>query len=543
MRKISKTALKTTLQAGVGVFAVALAAPSTVGAAENGYFDKYRIESEDCAGCGAHSFSSIPEVEAYLNQIRAVFDSNGGSDGSVGGGDDTDDDDDDAPQVIFLDFDAGGLATFPVCLTSGSVFGIFQDHVYTAEERAAITARMEADYADFNYQFVQAAPASGDFTTVFFGQNDKPLDCSDGSNIKVTPTGGVSILFGRADGIDFLNQNMSDNAFADASFWEFLAQLDPSGGLFSALSGLNLADFGFDLTAAVSQAVSNQSANTGAHEAGHLQGLRHQNSFGAPGDGIPSTGRPAPGDFVPVFGGPANATETVLHTMASGASVGLSLRGSTITDRFFSERSAVRIATGENGKVISEARANRKDRHLNLRELDVPNTIIQGQNATAELKVRSLVVDGSIDAFGEVDSYTFNGKGGDFFNAEIISVIGNSLSFVDGIIGQVKLFQIHADGTETLIASNLQSFESVFDSEVFDAVLPVTGTYRVEVSAPDEFFPADFNGDGVLDPFPLSAAGVLELLTGQYSLHAYTCNKKLDDDDDDDDDVVVASND
>ena len=67
------------------------------------------------------------------------------------------------------------------------------------------------------------------------GQNDAPEDCSQGSNITVFPSGGVSILFGRADGIDFLNKNKSDNAFAEASFWEFLAQLDPSGGLLEAL--------------------------------------------------------------------------------------------------------------------------------------------------------------------------------------------------------------------------------------------------------------------------------------------------------------------
>ena len=34
------------------------------------------------------------------------------------------------------------------------------------------------------------------------------------------------ILFDQAEGIDFLNSNKTDNAFADSSFWEFLAQLD-----------------------------------------------------------------------------------------------------------------------------------------------------------------------------------------------------------------------------------------------------------------------------------------------------------------------------
>ncbi|GAB4527644.1 MAG: hypothetical protein Tsb0010_10490 [Parvularculaceae bacterium] len=526
---------------GAAACALMIAAPGWA------QINSYRFETEDCPGCGQVQFSSIDEATAYFDYIRAVMDGNGDN-GFAFGHDEDDDDDDDDEQVIFLDFDAGGAPTFPVCRTDGTVFGIFQDHVYTQAERDEITARIAADYAEFDYEVTQTLPTEGDFTTVFFGMNDAPLDCSGGSNITVTPTGGVSILFGQADSIDFLNSNRNDNAFADASFWEFLAQLDPSGGLFSALSGLDLADFGGDLQAAVSAAVVNQSSNTGAHEAGHLQGLRHQNSFGAPGDGIPSTGVPGPNDFVPVFDGGANATETVLHTMASGASVGLTLQGSTITDRFFSERSAVRIALGEDGRTITEAQAAVRNK-INLHRLKTPNTIESGVNADARLRVKALVVDGAIDAFGEVDSYFFRGKEGDFFNAELISVIGRSLSFADGIIGQLRLYQVHNDGSETLIASNLQSFESVFDAEIFDALLPANSLYRVEVSAPDEFFPVDFDGDGVLDPFPLSLAGGADLVVGQYSLQVYTCNKKLrgrdrdDDDDDDDDDGAVADDD
>jgi|GEM_PF-2662261 len=541
MSKIFRTGLK----AGAALFVLAAAAPTGAIASGDVELNKYRIETEDCPGCGAQVFTTEDEVRAYMDSINAIL-----SDGDDGGGsysfngDDDDDDDDSPPQVVFLDFDAGGAPTFPVCRTDGTVFGIFNDHFYTEGERAEITERIRRDYADFNFKIVRTQPAVGDFTTIFFGQNDAPLDCSQGSNITITPTGGVSILFGQAEGIDFRNQNKNDNAFADASFWEFLAQLDPSGGLFQAFSSINLGDFSGNLILAVSEAVTNQSANTGAHEAGHIQGLRHQNSFGAPGDGLPSTGAILPNQFVPVFDGPSNASETVLHTMASGASVGLSLSGSTITDRFFSERSAVRLAVAEEGRVKSEARIRRNgDDRIRLKELDVPNTILEGQNATAELKVDALVVQGNIDLLGEADSYTFRGKKGEFFNAELISVVGEQLSFADGILGQVRLFQIHDNGSETLIASNLQSFETVFDAEIFDAVLPETGMYRVEVSAPDEFFPADFNGDGVLDPFPLTLAGGGTLLTGQYSLQAYTCVKKLDDDDDDgdDDDFMVAS--
>ena len=109
------------------------------------------------------------------------------------------------------------------------------------------------------------------------------------------------------------------------------------------------------MSAAVSFAVTNQGANTGAHELGHTVGLRHQNSFGAPGDGIPNTGAISPFDFVPIFEGPSEADETTLHTMASGASVGLPFDGGVNLNRFFSERSATRLAINERLDRLTQA--------------------------------------------------------------------------------------------------------------------------------------------------------------------------------------------
>lgn len=496
----------------------------------NPSLEEYRIETEHCLGCGEVQFDTVEEAQAYMAQVGAAL-----ADGA-GAGDWVDGyyngllpRDEREPQVVFLDFDAGGLPTFPVCFTFGAVFGVFQDHFYTPEEREFIRERFEDEYKEFNFEFVTEEPTHGDYSTVFFGQNDAPLDCSQGSNIQVTPTGGVSILFGQAESIDFLNRNRADNAFADASLWEFLAQLDPSGGLFQAFSGIDPADFGGNLQLAVSEAVKQQTANTGAHELGHLQGLRHQNSFGAPGDGIPSTGVPGPNAFVPVFDGGQNATETVLHTMASGASVGLSLSGS-VMDRFFSERSAARLAINEQAKIEHEwrIRQNGQRDRVNLDRIKVPNTIVEGENVGAKFKVDALIIKGDIETLGEIDSYIFRGKKGEFLNAELVSVIGEGLTFEEGIMGQLRLYHIDNRGNETLIASNLQSFESLFDAEIFDAELPENAFYRIEVSAPDEFFPADVTGDGVLDPFPISTAGgAPELLTGRYSLQVYTSDTKL----------------
>ena len=494
--------------------------------------DKYLVKSDDCVGCGPVELNNMTEVQAYMGQVNAHMSarpSRGFNGPSYGGFHRR------SPwrnvQVVFLDFDAGGAPTFPVCRSDNTLFGIFNDHVYTPAERAEITERIAHDYGQFNFHVTSERPSSGDFTTIFMGQNDAPEDCSQGSNITVFPSGGVSILFGRAEGIDFLNKNKSDNAFAEASFWEFLAQLDPSGGLLEAFSGVSIAEFG-SVEAAKNFAVVNQSANTGAHEAGHIQGLRHQNSFGAPGDGLPDTGAISPFEFVPVFPGSSDASETVLHTMASGASVGLSLNGSAAVDRFFSERSAARLAINQFGRVISEARvrghrARRLRDRVLLTYVRVPNTIEEGQNENARIKVNAAVVNGEISAVDEVDSYTFRGRRGEFFNAELISVIGRDLSFAEGIMGQLRLYKVNRDGSETFVASNLQSFESLFDAEMFDIVLPENGLYRVEVTAPDEFFPADTNGDGELDAFPLEANGGVGLLQGKYSLQMYTCVKRL----------------
>ena len=518
----------TIIKSSAAMLAVAIAVPAGASAQNNPELNSYRIETNDCPGCGAQQFTSQEDVRAYLNDFRAILADGRGNSSSSNSYYNPFSRSRSNDQVVFLDFDAGGAPTFPVCNSDGSVFGIFQDHFYTQPERDAIQARIAADYGDFDFSFTQTQPNSGEFTTLVIGQNDAPLDCSGGSNITVTATGGVSILFGQADAIDFRNQNMSDNAFADASIWEFLAQLDPSGGFFEAFSGLSVDDFGGNLLLAVSEAVTNQTANTGAHEVGHLQGLRHQNSFGAPGDGIPDTGAISPFDFVPVFDGPSNASETVLHTMASGASVGLGLSGSTITDRFFSERSAARLTIAERGRVTSESSARRWRGFVSLGFLSVPNTIVEGRNQNSRISVRANVIEGDIDVLDETDSYTFFGIKGEFFNAELVSVIGEGLSFDDGILGQVRLYQINRNGSETLIASNLQSFESLFDAEIFDVELPAYGFYRVEVSAPDEFFPFDADGDGALDPQTISTfGGAPQLLTGSYSLQMFTCSKRL----------------
>lgn len=526
--KCSRTAIKKGLLAA-GVSALALGVSATAQPPEL-EITKYRIQSDDCGlrACGMPEFQSQEEAIAFFAADRAdrLALTSATSDGGYGewkrghkpfnsrGN-----------QVVFLDFDAGGLPTFPVCFTTGQLFGVFNDYVYTQEDRDAIQARIEADYADFDYIFTQKEPVTGDFTTLSFGLNDAPLDCSAGSNIQLTPQGFLSILFGQAENIDFRNQSKNDNAFIDASLWAFLAQFNP--GLLVSFTGLDPADFDNDLNALLTEAVTSQSANTGAHELGHIQGLRHHDSIGAPGDGLPTTGTPNPNDFIPVFDGPQNASETVLHVMASGASVGLPLNGSVVTNRFFSERSAIKLTLADKDNRLREEdtydKRGLRDKPVRLLPLRVPNTLIEGENAGKRLNADGIVVLGEITETGEVDEYHFYGRAGKFINIEMVSF--SDARFTNPVIGAMRLMKVNWDGSRTEVASNIQTFEP-FDPLIFDQELPETGVYVVEVDAPNIVF-FDQTGDGVPDPFPLDETGNGDLRFGDYELAFYSVETRL----------------
>ena len=124
------------------------------------------------------------------------------------------------PQIVFVDFDSKTDAG---------------EYVYTPDDRAAIIARILESYAQFNVEVVEIQPATGDFSTLTF---------NDG------PPGGL------ASNIDFLNQDRTDSATVDVN------PILP----ISTPAQIVLA-----------------SGNIGAHELGHIFGLRHGDSFGPPG--------------------------------------------------------------------------------------------------------------------------------------------------------------------------------------------------------------------------------------------------------------------
>lgn len=525
--------IKHILAAGAATAMLAIGAG--VNAQEALAISKYRIQSDDCglAGCGMPAFASEANVTAFFTADRLERAKLASSASGAGPhsrydvwrrgytpyhwGD---------KQVVYLDFDAGGLPYFPVCFTDGVLFGVFEDHVYTQAERDAIEARLEEDYKKFNITFTQHEPAVGEYSTVYMGYNDAPLDCSEGSNVELTPEGYLSILFGRAENIDFRNQSKTDTAFADASFWEFLAQYDAALGTnnLGALSGYDVTPE--NAAEVLSTIVVVQSANTAAHEYGHIAGLRHHDAIGAPGDGLPTSGVPDPNDFIPAFEGPQDASETPLHLMASGASVGLTLTGSTITNRFFSERSSVKLSLARTGTRVLEENfldGRHRPKTLWLKPFYAPNTLVEGENADKPLDAEGLVISGAISETGEVDEYRFFGQKGKFVNIEMISY--SDELFENPVIGAIKLSKLNWDGSKTEIATNIQTFEP-FDPLIFDQELPETGVYVIEIDAPNIVY-LDYTGDGVPDEYPLDETGNGDLRYGDYELAVYSVDARM----------------
>ena len=350
-------------------------------------------------------------------------------------------------QTVFLDFDTG---------TAGSVN-------YTQAIRNDIVSNLDTIYQDFGVTFLQAAPASGAFSTLQFN------------------AGAVG---GLADGIDFRNLNQSDNAVINAS------GLDDG-------SAASIAGF---------------SANIAAHELGHLLGLRHRDAFGPIGSGVFAG---TSGSFLPAFPGPTNATEFVDHVLSTPA---LGANIARFEDPiWFSERSAIKLAAISQLNVVNEVATNNDSianaQALTLGQLVVPNTIITGQNSgIGDFDVDAISVTGSIDVGTDDDFYSFQGAAGDLFNFEVISS-GNS-NITDTVDSQISIFDANGVAVNYFgqAAFNDDEIETL-DSVIIDLVLPTTGTFFIQVgnfgtSTGDyELFFTRFNG-AVAVPEPASA-GVL----------------------------------
>ena len=258
---------------------------------------------------------------------------------------------------------------------------------------------------------------------------------------------------------------------------------------------------------------------------GHVLGLRHHDAFGAPGDGLPDTGRPSVNSYYSPYPGPTLADETALHLMASTAVLGidvLDFPNVAQDDRFFSERSSVKLSFAEGcGHFLTEKEAKQYGTVIDgmeIPEFFVQNPVMEGENSGGRyLRIDAVNIAGSIDHVNEVDHYRLYLKKDRVFSAEVISYAS---TLDDRVMTTLTLLKVSNDGRREVVAANDFGLES-FDPHIIDVLVPETGTYVLAVAV-QQTIPIDREQDGSFDQLvSVKKLGGEDFLTGEYNLLIY----------------------
>ena len=433
-------------------------------------------------------------------------------------------------QLVYVSFASGGEYFVdavnnndPTIVTQLGPFPLYE---YSPEEQAEILERIRADFEGFPIEFVTTEPAATEvFARIEINTNTfLEVEVNDNQDIVAY----TAVLFGEAEFVDFMNRFADDTATVDANFWNLLVLLGDTD-LFYFLADVDPNTT--PVAEALSQVMVTSTANTAAHEMGHLLGLRHYDSLGAPGDGIPDPTLPEniPLKFVPEYPGPYEAAETFNHLLASGASVGLTFEVAARVNRFFSERSAIKLALAfaSDPPWASEEDFADPSVAFELSDLIIPNTVETGENSgSGSSVIQAGLVAGRINATAEVDTYTFSLEGNRFLTAEVISIVDAIQR--DDVITRVQILQEQTDGTYQLLRESYQEIDS-FDPVLIDVPIATTGLYQIRVDSPRTVYVDEtgvFSGTIPVDIENLEDGE--RYLTGDYTLFVYSYEAPLE---------------
>ncbi|HUG71297.1 MAG TPA: PKD domain-containing protein, partial [Pirellulaceae bacterium] len=415
----------------------------------------------------------------------------------------------------------GGLRRFVFLDFNSATETDAGEHDYSADERDAIAARIEKDFAPFDIKVVQTVPTGVSFITILF--NETPI------------IGGVPQPGGESQRVGWRGLERDGRVIVDVNgfFGSARNQLKPTAENYIALS-----------------------STIASHELAHMYGLRHHDAFGEPGTGIFAGLDPR--RFLPFFPGPRTAVDSAKHLLASPASIGTRLIDA-LGDPEFGPRELLKLAYLDQGVVEFELESLKQTRIVQEAgvAMSVPvqslNPDVDGAPGPLPSLAAPGVIAASINIVGSIeldstgrsesDYYAFVGNAGDVLTIEVLSHILKQriANPIDSIIrvydAAGRKIGYHADNDpedpKFLGAFNDDGFEPT-DSILIDLLLPADGIYIVEVGT----FSAD------LAEVPLYLPGVdafcrdnpdrevcSDVDTGDYELLLYRFGNNLEGDD------------